>query len=60
MIKKQCGVDIDALMVVVRRLPASKAKAILDAVGLERYDLIDPESAPDQIPGPQKVLEAQG
>ncbi len=36
--KKTVLLDVDTLMSVLRQLSASKAKAILDAVGLGRSD----------------------
>lgn len=50
--KKTVLLDVDALMSVLRQLSASKAKAILDAVGIGQCDQQNTKSAQEKIEDP--------
>lgn len=55
--KKLIEINADLLMVALHDLPATKVKAILDAVGIDRSDLTcdqavkNPTLLPEQIAG---------
>ncbi len=55
--KKTVLLDVDTLMSVLRQLSASKAKAILDAVGLGRSDPQNTKSAQAGCESAQEKIE---
>jgi len=57
--KQTLLVDVEALMTLVRRLPASKAQAILDTICFVESDQAKSGLHQDQLPGPQPIASNQ-
>ena len=53
--KKLIEINADLIMTALCDLPATKVKAILDAVGLEKSDLICDQTAKNRILSPEQA-----